>query len=271
VWSLASVPEGHIVDDRSKAIDHIERFLVRTAAGWGSAAATEGQYGVTRLATAAEALAGSSSSAALTPATFNVARLQRRRQTFTGVGAVSWVVPPDVTKILVRVQGGGGGGKGAMIDSTLYTPGGGGGAYAEKLMTVVPGETIAGFVGAAGLGGGPGADGLPGGSTAFGPIVAMGGGGGIGAAPWTSHVATAEGGDLNEIGYSQDTGIALPGFSVGGYGADSRYGQGGAGGVDGAGGYTARGFGAGGGGASSGETANLPGAAGSSGIIEIDY
>lgn len=58
VWALASVPEGHIVVDKSVAIDNSSRWLRRNAGGWGSAVATTTSIGPTRLASAAETTAG---------------------------------------------------------------------------------------------------------------------------------------------------------------------------------------------------------------------
>lgn len=63
VWTLASVPEGHIVNDLSKAESDPARFLKRTGAGWSSAAATETAFGFMRLATAAEVTAGTAGAA----------------------------------------------------------------------------------------------------------------------------------------------------------------------------------------------------------------
>lgn len=63
VWALASVPEGHIINDLSKAENDAVRFLKRTAAGWDSAAATETAFGFSRFASAADMLAGTAGAA----------------------------------------------------------------------------------------------------------------------------------------------------------------------------------------------------------------
>lgn len=63
VWTLATVPEGHIVDDLSKAENDAARFLKRTAAGWASAAGTETAYGFMRFASALDMLVGSAGAA----------------------------------------------------------------------------------------------------------------------------------------------------------------------------------------------------------------
>jgi hypothetical protein len=63
----------------------------------------------------------------------------------------SWVVPPCVTSITVRVWGGGGAGGGAR-STDRNGGGGGGGAYCTKVETVTPGETITITVGAGGVG-----------------------------------------------------------------------------------------------------------------------
>ncbi|WP_449255192.1 phage tail-collar fiber domain-containing protein [Bosea sp. (in: a-proteobacteria)] len=68
VWTLATVPMGHVVCDNSKAEDLSTRYMRRTAVGWATAAAATDAYGFLRLATAAEAKARTATDVALTPA-----------------------------------------------------------------------------------------------------------------------------------------------------------------------------------------------------------
>jgi hypothetical protein len=102
---------------------------------------------------------------------------------------VSWIVPPGITKVRVRVWGGGGG-----ADYSIPATGGGGG-FALKTVTVTPGDAVTVTIG----GGGvaltyPGA----GGNSSFGGYVSATGGrnhtstGGIGGA--------GSGGDINMNG-----------------------------------------------------------------------
>lgn len=84
VWSLASAPEGHRVNDRSKAEDHPLRELKYIGGAWVSAAATSTAYGVTRLASADEAEAGVADDVALTP--------KRQRATMIIDAAVAYTV-----------------------------------------------------------------------------------------------------------------------------------------------------------------------------------
>ncbi|TPG45317.1 T9SS sorting signal type C domain-containing protein [Flavobacterium pectinovorum] len=63
--------------------------------------------------------------------------------TFTGNG--TFVVPAGITSISVQAWGGGGSGGGASGAGLLFgrgAAGGGGGAYASKVLTVTPGETL---------------------------------------------------------------------------------------------------------------------------------
>ncbi len=74
-------------------------------------------------------------------------------------GALLWTVPAGVTSILIECRGAGGGGLSAAMtgppnntDRYFQGAGGGGGEYALKLVTVVPGEELAIYIGE---GGGP--------------------------------------------------------------------------------------------------------------------
>lgn len=67
VWSLASVPAGHVVADNSKGEADPLRYLKFIGGVWISAAATVDAHGMTRLASDAEALAAVIDTAALTP------------------------------------------------------------------------------------------------------------------------------------------------------------------------------------------------------------
>ena len=64
---------------------------------------------------------------------------------FYAQGAGQWIVPANVTSIMVQAWGGGGGG------SRLC--GGGGGGYVEAIFPVTPGTAVSYFVGAGGNGG----------------------------------------------------------------------------------------------------------------------
>ncbi len=78
-----------------------------------------------------------------------------------------WVAPPDVRSAKVRLVGAGGGG------GADYTGGGGGaGGYAEAIVPVEPGGVVVVTVGVGGAGGAPRYNGVVGGSTSFGTLVA---------------------------------------------------------------------------------------------------
>lgn len=67
VWSAVDVPAGFVVVAADKAVDANDRYLRRSPAGWVSAAASASAYGVTRLATPAEALARTNGNIAVSP------------------------------------------------------------------------------------------------------------------------------------------------------------------------------------------------------------
>lgn len=181
VWSLSTAPTGHVVCDNSRAEDHDSRFLKRTGAGWASAAATDTAFGLTRMATAAEAAAKVSATTALSPLTAAAATsIVGRTQIFFASGA--FVVPAGVTS--VEVEGVGGGGAGGASNAgagggILGNGGGGGhaGGYFYKRVTgLVPGATVAVTVGAGGLGQAA-SFGTAGGSSSFGAHASATGGG----------------------------------------------------------------------------------------------
>ena len=121
-------------------------------------------------------------------------------QTYTTPGTYTWVVPPCVTTITVKVWGGGGGGGGTSSrqsntgdEACTEGGGGGGGGFSMRTYSVTPGETYTIVVGAGG-GGGVGANntavaGATGGTSTFtgpatvpfGSLTGFGGIGGGGA------------------------------------------------------------------------------------------
>ncbi len=87
-----------------------------------------------------------------------------------------WRAPLDVRSAKVRLVGAGAGGGGG---DTGYAGGGGGaGGYAEAVVPVAPGSTITVTVGIGGAGGGQRINGVVGGATSFGSLVAASGGSG---------------------------------------------------------------------------------------------
>ena len=81
-------------------------------------------------------------------------------QTYTTPGTYTWVVPPCVTTITVKVWGGGGGGGGTSSrqsntgdEACTEGGGGGGGGFSMRTYSVTPGETYTIVVGAGGNGG----------------------------------------------------------------------------------------------------------------------
>ncbi len=83
-----------------------------------------------------------------------------KAQTYTAPGTYTWVVPPCVTTITVKVWGGGGGGGGTSSrqsntgdEACTEGGGGGGGGFSMRTYSVTPGETYTIVVGAGGTGG----------------------------------------------------------------------------------------------------------------------
>lgn len=98
----------------------------------------------------------------------------------------SFTVPVGVTSITVEMWsagGGGGGGEEISCGGCFYSgQGGGGGAYAKQTFTVTPGQVIPVIVGEGGTGGSGGGNqgygGTRGGSSTFGDLITIKGGGG---------------------------------------------------------------------------------------------
>ena len=95
-------------------------------------------------------------------------------------GSGNFVVPAGVVTLRVLLLGGGGGGGGVSTAAATGTSGSPGG-YGQYSLAVVPGQSIAYVVGAAGAGGAAGANGTAGGDTTFGSLVIKGGLGGNGS------------------------------------------------------------------------------------------
>jgi hypothetical protein len=70
-----------------------------------------------------------------------------------GPGNATFVVPDDVTSVLVRVWGAGGGGSGYTFDTAVGGRGGFGGKYVQASLTVAPGDTLELHSGTGGIGG----------------------------------------------------------------------------------------------------------------------
>lgn len=140
----------------------------------------------------------------------------------------TWTVPAGIRKAYVRAWGGGGGGGGSY--STFFTTrcggGGGGGAYAESVVTLTPGETLAIDVGGGGAGGASHTSenaGGAGGASAVrrGGSVLMSAAGGAGAPAATSATAVpgAGGAAASSVGALTLSGATGSGAS-GGRGGD---------------------------------------------------
>lgn len=72
-------------------------------------------------------------------------------QTFSVAGTGAFTVPCGITSLTVECWGGGGGG-GCAAGNPSGGGGGGGGAYAYRVLTVTPGQSISYTVGAGGAG-----------------------------------------------------------------------------------------------------------------------
>ena len=136
----------------------------------------------------------------ITVTAFLLVQFLTNAQTYTTPGTYTWVVPPCVTTITVKVWGGGGGGGGTSSrqsntgdEACTEGGGGGGGGFSMRTYSVTPGETYTIVVGAGG-GGGVGANntavaGATGGTSTFtgpatvpfGSLTGFGGIGGGGA------------------------------------------------------------------------------------------
>jgi len=102
-------------------------------------------------------------------------------QVFDAPGVDSFVVPAQVTRVMVEVRGGGGGG-GKGNEGTAVGQGGSGGGYGLGIFAVAPGSEHTVTVGAGGLGstGGTCTVGGSGGASSFGSLISATGGGGGG-------------------------------------------------------------------------------------------
>lgn len=194
-----------------------------------------------------------------------------------------------VSKIIVEAVGGGGAGGGAAATSSNASAGGGGGAgcYIKALFTAVPASAVvtigAGGVGAPGVGGGGG------GTTSFGALVSVSGGGpgassgvatnfpvsappgsGAGAFSNTGTTISSSPGGAGQWGLV----IALAGNALGGMGGASMLGQGatwtGSGGASSTTANAAIGRGAGGSGACNASTGAVhTGGSGAAGMVIV--
>jgi hypothetical protein len=185
-------------------------------------------------------------------------------------------------KFKLTIIGGGGGGAGSTAATAGSTGGGGGsGGVVVAYITVVAGiYTFVYSVGAAGTGGAINTVGVVGGASSviYNGVTYTAGGGGNGVLSVTNNIAsggTATGGTLNLVG--TDGGASgVTSNTYYGYGGDTPlyYGRGGHGGgplsASGAG-VVGLGYGAGGGGAHSSSTTGYTGAAGTIGVIILEY
>ncbi len=169
-------------------------------------------------------------------------------QVFTSSG--TFIVPPNVTKVLVKAWGGGGGGGGGGGSNSGGGGGGSGGGYTEKIESVSANVTVTiGSGGSGGSGGGnsqDGGDGSAGRNSSFGSVSAIGGNGGSGG---------------ERSGGAGGTGGAAVSGSGGDFSTSSTSGVAGVGGTGGAGG-TGGGSGFGGGGGKGAAVANGAGSVG---------
>ncbi|MBN7122909.1 hypothetical protein BSU01_14490 [Erwinia billingiae] len=201
-------------------------------------------------------------------------------QTFTSSG--TYTPTAGTTSIIVEVQGAGGGagGIGSAGSSTVSIGNGGGaGAYAKsRLSSGFSGVSVS--VGIGGTGGNLApTNGSTGGSSSFGTIVALGGGGGLGQAQATppfgatgSAGGVASGGNiLNTIGMASAHAFALNTTSVAaGHGGTSVLGTGGfSSAVNGSIGTNGYAYGGGGGGGYRFNGSGFSGGTGASGVVII--
>lgn len=158
-------------------------------------------------------------------------------QLFTTNG--TFTVPKGVAKVYISGCGGGGGGGGGGYDNGSYYYGGGGGGGAscyKSELTVIPGQSYAITIGAAGTAGGSASSGGAGGASSFGSLLTLGGGG----AGLYSSLGNAAGGAAGGDGGSAGGKEGLAGGTHYGSGGNinigdvgnigSGYGSGGAGG-----------------------------------------
>jgi len=206
-------------------------------------------------------------------------RLPNLRPGFSTVQAYasssSFTVPAGVTSAKVRVIGGGGGGGGNTTQGG--GGGGGGGGYAEMVVSVTPGQTIAITVGSGGAGGSnasgtaTGNNGQAGGTSSFGSVVAASGGSGgggslVGGQGNSGPGGVGLGGTVNMSGGAGNAGFSAGPNGFGGHGAGAACGGGGGAASSG---LPSAGAAPGGGGAGGG--GNFTGAPGGAGLVIIEY
>jgi hypothetical protein len=188
-------------------------------------------------------------------------------EVFSSPGTSTFVVPTNVSSVIVEAWGGGGGGGSGSSSFDSSGGGGGAGGYAKVFFEVTPGANYQILVGAGGVAGGAG------GSSSFGGETLVTGGvaGNAGGSGLT--VGGAGGSGLTE----SSTISAIKG-GTGKYGTVNGGGDGGSAGGGGAGGLGNLGDGAeaghapgGGGGGGSGVTTTTTGAAGGSGEVIVYY
>lgn len=195
------------------------------------------------------------------------APLQRGISRFDASG--TFTVPSWVSTVYVSGCGGGGGG-GAYASAGSGAGGGGGGASClKRAVTVTSGAAITVTIGTGGAGGAViNTAGTAGGSTSFGALLTLGGGGGgipaggggAGGAASGGSGGPAPGGTAGEQ-YNKSTGVAS-----GGSGGGCIYGSGGVGGGSASTSLPGIGMGAGGGGGAAGI-----GASGTAGFLIVEW
>lgn len=201
---------------------------------------------------------------------------------------VTYMVPPNVTKMRMSLQagGGGGGGNGAYNYGYLGSGGGGGGEYGVREVSVTPGQTLTITIGGGGKGGTPGSTGATGGSTSVyvatpgGPSLLLkvsGGGGGMapqgGAYPGYGGISGGSGGSSGQAGNGGYMAVSYA-AGAGGAGGNSAMGKGGAASTDigySAAIYDGSGYGAGGGGTPGNTNYGKSGGNGSGGYALIEF
>lgn len=205
------------------------------------------------------------------------------RVAFTSSG--TWTKDAGLYAIRVRcVGGGGGGGSSSAAGAGASSAGGGGasGSYSEKFILAASlGATETVTIGAAGTGGTGGGDGGTGGTTSFGShISCLGGLGGAAGGTAGSNFSArlggvgqaATGGDVNVNGNPGSLGFRNAQVAMGGFGASSPFGAGGAPIVTAStpGAYDGTGKGAGGGGSGTGQSSSANnGGVGTAGYCEV--
>jgi hypothetical protein len=187
---------------------------------------------------------------------------------FTNSG--TFVVPANVTRIMVEIWGGGGGGgKGSIYN---FGGGGGSGGYAFNVFNVTPGASYPVTVGSGGT------NGVSGTSSSFGALMIAAGGGAGTNAPSSSNGGQGGGGrggtTTNSIypfiGSAGNSGNANNVAGGNGASASGEFGGTGGWGVVSGAGANANGPGAGGGGGAAGQNP-YPGGTGGPGLIVVYY